>query len=611
MDAAQQYIMPAEWFTQVDANIDSRTKKDVHIDKADIVPLVQSFYNTAAYTFLSLARRGKVDQAQFIAAVKQELERVWTEKLQKPAEEFFKAAQKVYDDAGLKARDITTTSLLDAVKPRMGTQWESGLLASMDSSDVSSSQLVYLRAIGVFTLLQSKLKEKKLQAAEMEAAFLDGMKAKLGAMYNEPLEKNLRQLIAAWTEKAENRRKSLGANVYERYQFLLLSAQQIFDRVLPPTDVDDVQGEEKEEKEGEEKEQPPASEEPKTLMDLASHVKDRVGERGVVSNVTTASSNSVKESVQLAGKVVHKGVDMATNVASSVVQTASNVVRPVVDPVISRVSPIVQPVVQAGADRVRPVYAELNKQLNAQLQASLQLAKAKMEQLQAYINSLTTQTRQQLVSAAETTKATLTSGATSAASTLQSSLPAPIAKQLAELQQRLVSAVSYASQLRADGQLQQQITQLSLQYAEVSRVVISEQWVALTEKVNVDKLTQLMDDTRQSVTQLVNYTRKAIALETGLDDDEVGQADNTRNHHQQQQDQHAGRGEEQRQRQAGRVSHQPHAGWQQGTREQERWERCAGDAISVSVRVRECGLTLIPFILCAGDARLECEVGGH
>ena len=63
------------------------------------------------------------------------------------------------------------------------------------------------------------------------------------------------------------------------------------------------------EKEGEEVEE--STEEPLTLRGMASHVKDRVGERGVVGNVTTASSNSVKESVQLANKAIHKGVDMA------------------------------------------------------------------------------------------------------------------------------------------------------------------------------------------------------------------------------------------------------------------------------------------------------------
>ena len=531
VDAAQQYIMPQEWFAQVDSVVGARAAKDVRVERADILPLVQSFYNTAAYTFLALARRGVKDQGEFLSAVQAELDRVWTEKLHQPTVEFFQHARRVYDEAGLRARDVTTTSLLDAVKPMMGAGWEKELLASMDSSDVSGSQLVYLRALGLFTLLQSKLKEKKLQASELEAEFMEGMKAKLGSMYNEPLEKNLKQLIAAWTEKAEMQGKSLGTNVYERYQYLLLSAQHIFDRVLPPTITPEEEvAEEEEKKEEKEREKekekaPAAAEEPITLMNLASHVKDRVGERGVVGNVTTASSNSVKESVQLAGKVVHKGVDMASNVASQVVHTASSVVRPVVDPVISRVSPVVQPVVKASVDRALPVYVELNKQVQTQLQTTLQLAKAKMEQLQQFVNSISTQTRQGLLTAAETTKTSITNGATSAASSLQFSLPAPIASRLTDLQLRLKSALAYASQLRQDGQLQQQIAQLSYSYAEVAQVLVTEQLHALRESLpNAERLGQLMEDTSNSVRQLIQYTRKAVALESGLDEEEVTEA---------------------------------------------------------------------------------------
>ena len=529
VDAAQQYIMPQEWFTQVDALIASQSinQKDIPpVERSDIAPLVQSFYNTAAYTFLYLARRGPFDEGRFTSAVQMELERVWTDQLQKPSAEFYHYALRVYEEAGLKARDITTTSLLQAVKPKMGGQWEKELLTSMDPSHITSSQLVYIRALGLFTSLQSKLKEKKLQATELEGQFMEGMKGKLGALYNEPLEKNLKELIAAWTEKAEKRGKTLGTNVYERYQYLLISAQHIFDRVLPPAITvadDEKEVEEKKEQRGEEKEE--STDEPLTLRGVASHVKDRVGERGVVGNVTTASSNSVKESVQLANKVVHKGVDMASNVASSVVQTASSVVRPVVDPVMARVTPIVQPVVQAGVDRALPVYQKLNEQVSTQLQASVQLAKTKMEQLQTFVNSISTQTRQGLLTVAESTKTSLTNSATTAATTLHSSLPAPLAKSLTDLQGRLMSAVEYAGQLRQDGPLLHQITQLTLAFAEVARAVTTEQVHALTENLNAEKLNQLMEDTRHSVTQLVNYTRKAIALEKGLDEEDVASAE--------------------------------------------------------------------------------------
>ena len=516
--AAQQYIMPAEWFAQVDSVITAKSKAGVKVESADLRPLVQSFYNTAAYTFLALARRGVLKVDTFVQSVRHELEIVWTEHLTRPAEQFFALAKAQYDAAGLKARDITTTSLLAHVKPAMGQQWEADLLHSIDAADVSSSQLVFLRALGLFSALQAKLREKKLQASEVEAEFLKGMKARLGAMYNEPLEKNLKELIAAWTEKAEAKGKSLSTGVLERYQYLLLSAQHIFDRVLPPTADDDLSEEKEEEKREEVK---AAGEDTITLTGLASHVKDRMGERGVVGNVATASSNSVKESVSLAGKVVGKGVDMASTVASQVVQTASSVVRPVVEPVMQRVTPIVQPVVQAGVDRVTPVYQELNKQMAAQVQASLQLAKAKMEQLQSFVNSISSQTKQGLLSAAETTKTSLTAGASSAALSLQSSLPAPIATRLTDLQQRIMAAVTYAGQLQKDGQLQQQITQLSLAYAELARAIVSEQLHALSENLNADKLGTLLEEAKASFGQLIVFTRKQVALEKGLDEDDL------------------------------------------------------------------------------------------
>jgi hypothetical protein len=515
MDSAQQFIMPASWFSEVDEVITAEGKKQVPVDKNDIVPLVQSFYNTAAYTFLSLARRGAVDKEKFVTSVKSELERVWTEKLRKPTEKFFDLAEKIYTDAGAKARDVTTTSLLESVKPQMGQGWEQDLLTSFPS-DASSSQLVYLRALSVFTMLQSQLKAKTLQAADVEKKFIDGMKEKLGGMYTEGLEKNLKELIGAWTEKAQNKRQSLAENAWGRYQWTLLSAQQIFDRVLPPVIYDE------EEKEEEKKEEAaPEAKEDVTLLGLASHVKERVGERGVVSNVTTASSNSVKESVQLAGKVVNKGVEVASNVASSAVQTAQSVVRPVVDPIMARVTPIVGPVVQPVVDRAVTVSQELNKQLAAQLASSIQLAKNKIEQLQQFVNSVSSQTRAGLITAAENTKTSLTNTATSAASTIQSSLPAPIAARVKDLQERLSSAVQYAEQLRQDGQLQQQITQLSLTYAEVARAIVSEQLHALQENLNAERLASLMEEAKQSVVQVIQHARKQLALEKGLDDEEV------------------------------------------------------------------------------------------
>ena len=284
------------------------------------------------------------------------------------------------------------------------------------------------------------------------------------------MEVKLTELISTWTETVANQKKTIGHNIYDRYQYLLLSAQQVFDKVLPPV-LSSEEDDEKEEKE-ESKAEDEKDDAPNSLADLASHVKERIGERGVVSNVTTASSNSVKESVNVASHVAKEGVALAGNVAQRAVQTASNVVRPVVDPVVARVQPIVQPIVQPYMDKAKPVVDGVKKELTARqqqiadaIQQSLQATKAHVESVQQYITTLGKQTGENLLAAANDTKTSLTASATSAASSIHSSLPPSIRNRVEDLQQRLLSAVQYASQLRQDGQLQQQIKELSLSYA--------------------------------------------------------------------------------------------------------------------------------------------------
>ena len=527
-DEAQRYFMPAEWFAQVDEVMASgkSAQQLVRLRQSDLQPVLQTFYVAAAYQFLSLVRRGQSGLQPFLDSLRQEMEKVWTDTLEGPATTFFDAAMRVYREAGSRARDLTSKTLIDKVKPLLGEQYETEVMHAYQAGNVTNSQLVYISSLQLFKQLQDRLKQKKLQADALQAEFLAAMKDKLGSAYNSGLEAKLTELISTWTEAVRERKKTIGDNIFDKYQYLLLSAQQVFDKVLPPV----MSSEEDEEKKEESKEDEEKDDAPNTLADLASHVKDRIGERGVVSNVTTASSNSVKESVNVASQVAKEGVALAGNVAQRAVQTASNVVRPVVDPVVARVQPIVQPIVQPYMDKAMPVVDGVKKELTARqqqiadaIQQSLQATKAHVESVQQYITALTKQTGEKVLAAANDTKTSLTASASSAASSLHSSLPPAIRSRVEDLQQRLASAVQYASQLRQDGQLQQQVKELSISYAGI----VSEQLHAIGGNLNADKLGQLVEDARTSVSQLILYTKKQLALEQGRDESEVDDESST------------------------------------------------------------------------------------
>ena len=534
-DEAQRYFMPAEWFAQVDEVMASgKQAKQLQLKQNDLQPILQAFYVAAAYQFLSLIRRGQNGLQPFLDSLKSEMEKAWTDGLEGPATAFFDAAMRVYHQAGDKARDLTSKTLLDKVKPLLGEAYETEVMHAYTAGAVSNSQLVYISSLQLYKQLQDRLKQKKLQADAMQTEFLAAMKDKLGSAYNSGVEAKLTELISTWTEAVASKKKTIGGNLYDRYQFLLLSAQQVFDKVLPPV----LHSEDEEEKKEETKEEDTKDDAPNTLADLASHVKERIGERGVVSNVTTASSNSVKEGVNVASHVAKEGVALAGNVAQRAVQTASNVVRPVVDPVVARVQPIVQPIVQPYVDKAKPVVDGVKKELTARqqqiaeaVQQSLQATKATVESVQQYITTLTKQTGGNLLAAANDTKTSLTASATSAASSITSSLPPSIRSRVEDLQQRLTAAVQYASQLRADGQLQQQIKELSLSYAEVVRTALSDHLHAIGENLNAEKLGALVEEARVSVAQLINNTKKQLALEQGRDEEEVeGEDDHTTAH---------------------------------------------------------------------------------
>ena len=524
-DEAQRYFMPAEWFTQVDEVMATgKSKQLVQLKQSDLQPVLQTFYVSAAYQFLSLVRRGQSGLQPFLDSLAVEMEKAWTDTLEGPATTFFDAAMRVYREAGDAARDLTSKTLIDKVKPMLGEQYDTEVMHAYQAGNITNSQLVYISSLQLFKQLQDKLKQKKLQADAVQAEFLIAMKDKLGSAYNSGVEAKLTELIATWTEAVDSRKKTIGASVYDRYQYLLLSVQQVFDKVLPPV-LSTEEEEEKEEKKNEEGEEDDA---PNTLADLASHVKERVGERSLAGNVTTASSNSVKESVNVASNVAREGVALAGNVAQRAVQTASNVVRPVVDPVVARVQPIVQPIVQPYVDKAKPVVDGVKKELTARqqqladaIQQSLQATKAHVDSVQQYITTVTKQTGENLMAAANDTRTTLTASATSAASSIHSSLPPAIRTRVEDLQQRLLSAVQYAEQLRQDGQLQQQVKELSLSYAEVARTVVNDRLQALGGNLNAEKLGQLLEDARASVSQLILNTKKQLALEQGREEDEV------------------------------------------------------------------------------------------
>ena len=518
-DEAQRYFMPAEWFAQVDEAMAAQGSAPLKLRQSDLQPILQTFYVSAAYQFLSLVRRGQTGLQPFLDSLAVEMEKVWTATLEGPAATFYDSAMRVYKQAGDKARDLTSKTLIDKVRPLLGDAYDVEVMHAYEAGSVTNSQLVYISSLQLFKQLQDRLKQKRLQADALQAEFLRSMKEKLGGAYNGGVEVALTELISTWTEEVGNRKKTLGANVYDRYQWLLLSVQQVFDKVLPPV----LSGEDEEEK-AESREEEDKDAAPNTLADLASHVKERVGERGVVGNVTTASSNSVKESVHVASQVATQGVALAGNVAGRAVQTASSVVRPVIDPVVARVQPIVQPIVQPYVERAKPVVDGVKKELTARqaqlteaIQQSLQATKDRVDGVQQYLAAVGKQTGGSLMAAASDTRTQLTASATSAAVSLQASLPEAIRTRVEEVQQRLLSAVQYASQLRADGQVQVQLKELSLSYA----AMVGDRLQALGGNLNADKLAALLEEAKASVSQLIANTRKQVALEQGRDEEDA------------------------------------------------------------------------------------------
>ena len=251
-DEAQRYFMPAEWFAQVDEVMASgkSAQQLVRLRQSDLQPVLQTFYVAAAYQFLSLVRRGQSGLQPFLDSLRQEMEKVWTDTLEGPATTFFDAAMRVYREAGSRARDLTSKTLIDKVKPLLGEQYETEVMHAYQAGNVTNSQLVYISSLQLFKQLQDRLKQKKLQADALQAEFLAAMKDKLGSAYNSGLEAKLTELISTWTEAVRERKKTIGDNIFDKYQYLLLSAQQVFDKVLPPVMSSEEDEEKKEESKG-------------------------------------------------------------------------------------------------------------------------------------------------------------------------------------------------------------------------------------------------------------------------------------------------------------------------------------------------------------------------
>jgi len=79
--------------------------------------------------------------------------------------------------------------------------------------------------------------------------------------------------------------------------------------------------------------------------------------------------------------------------------------------------------------------------------------------------------------------------------------------------------------------VQQQIKELSLSYAEVARTVVSDSLQAIGDNLNAEKLGQMLEEARQSVTQLIRHTRKQLALEQGRDEVEDEGVEDYRSSH--------------------------------------------------------------------------------
>ena len=158
---AQRYFMPAEWFDQVDEMMKSGKAQSVHLKQSDLQPVLQTFYVSAAYQFLSLIRRGQTGLQPFLDSLAQEMEKAWTVTLESPATTFYDAAMRVYKEAGPRARDLTSKTLIDKMKPLLGEQYEVEVMHAYEAGNMPNSQLVYISSLQLYKQLQEKLRAEE------------------------------------------------------------------------------------------------------------------------------------------------------------------------------------------------------------------------------------------------------------------------------------------------------------------------------------------------------------------------------------------------------------------------------------------------------------------
>lgn len=519
-DPAQAYLMPAEWFTAVDQALrNSSVNQTMKLSSSDLGVLLQTFCMAASYQFLTLQRSGSSSSDAFIAALKPELDRVWNDQLIEPARAFYEEAVKSYNGSveDGSAKDFTTRSFIEQLRPSLSSAWENQVRTSFQAIN-EGSQIVFVSALHEFSQLRSKSKSSNTPISELRADFVEAMKRKIGGVWNADIEKQINELFDVWTDRAARRDSSPAARILDRYQYVLLTAQQVFDRVLPPVSTEAKPDDEVKQPEVE------STAENASITSLVGHVTGRIQERGVVSNVTTASTNSVREGVALAQTGVREGVALAQTGVREGVALAQGVAHKVIDPVKNVAHKVIDPVVQGAhqaaspyVDAAKPVVNAVQQQLQhkqaaiqAQLNEALAATRARIDALQAYLMSVT-----------QATKDSVVNTTTAAASTLQASLPESVTTRLNDVQTRLSSAAKYAQELKAEGSAAavQEIAQISAAYAELARSTLTQQISSLSSQLNTEKLSALAEEARVSVAQMLHYTKRQLDLERGVVDE--------------------------------------------------------------------------------------------
>jgi len=448
-----QFSLPDAWFEQVDQLMSGTITK---MEEKDFRTFLSSFKMTASFQFLALARSVEVSELEqeatvddFVSSLKEELDRLWAETLVFPAKKFFFSAVAVYRAALQQeyAQSLTTRSLLERIELGQSySPWERSVLKALKQSINQGSQLLYAASLLEFASQQDKSKNGECNLVDQES-FIDGVRARVGAAWNDRLRDPVSDAYSSFSTW-HLKKRGLSLTLFDRYQSLLLQSQEIFDRVLPPL-------------EKEEKEQPRDEDEHKSLgiRDLASHVSERISERGAIKTISVASTNTVKEGVTL----IKTGAHLASEQAHSVF----------LDPLLAQ-----------------------QAKVKAQLLTTLAATRERVEKLQAFLLSLGKKSAQ-----------SLQTNATSAAVTLHSQLPLAIQAGLTDVSSRLQHVLKYSQNLHPDqtaSMLKQQLSDLSHSYGEVLKTAFfnNEAYAIGIGQELKTRIATLIEDAGQQIAKL-------------------------------------------------------------------------------------------------------------